>query len=641
MFRAALLLAVLACKDKSPGEGEGEGEAEVPKPDRVCNTATGWTGDSPAYVDSTDAWGLTGINGSRLSAADLDGDGYPDLVVSDVSAHTRDDFEAGTRYHYLFMNRPGPDGGRVFEDVTEASGLFTTRDGGNGRAAQIHVYGDVDNDGDLDVFSGSFYDANNEATDPGDRSEIDLNNGDGTFTMAAQSDIHIDEGYATAGASFTDVNADGRLDLWVTGWYVQYGYYRGEQDRLYLGNGDGTFDEVTEDAGLEMEEGSSRDGLDEWVSGEARRPAYGATACDLDGDADPDLLASNYGRSWNQQWMNDGGVFTDVSMESGFAGDDNLDYSDNQFYRCYCEVYGCDPDPGAASLGSCEDYAAYWAVGYDDQPARLNGNSFSTACGDIDNDGDLDLMTAEISHWHIGQSSDPSELLLNDGDGGHFTRPGNDSNGLTRDWPSNSWNAGDLFVAFMDFDLDGWKDILLASSDYPDTRMFLWRQVSEGQFEEVAEAAGVDHPWPAGLAVADFDLDGDLDVVTGSSIARSGTPWTTREVHLYENQLAPTNTSRVILVGDGANRAGIGARVEVTAGGVTQVQEVSGGYGHFGMQHDVALTFGLGEACDIDSVSVLWPGGAVDTWSDVGANYTITLGQGGEITYTTISGETP
>ena len=634
MTSALLLLSLLACKHKNPGEGEGEGEGEPDtRPERVCNPATAWSDDAPAYEDRTEAWGLSGINGSRLSAADLDGDGYPDLVISDVSAHTRDDFDTPTRYHYLLMNRAGPDGGRVFEDATQSSGLFSTRDGGNGRAAQIHIFGDVDNDGDLDVFSGSFYDANNADTDPGDRSELDLNNGDGTFTLAAQSDIHIDEGYATAGASFLDFNADGDLDLWVTGWYVKYGQYRGEQDHLYLGHGDGTFTDVTEDAGLEMEEGVTRDGLDEWLSGEARRPAYGATACDLDGDADPDVLASNYGRAWNQQWMNDGGVFTDIAFESGFAGDDNQDYSDNEFYRCYCEVNGCDPDPGRASLSPCETYASYWAAGYDDQPARLNGNSFSTACGDIDNDGDLDLMTAEISHWHIGGSSDPSELLLNDGDGRTFTRPGNANNGLERDWPSRSWNAGDLFVAFVDFDGDGWKDILLASSDYPDTRMFLWRQVSEGQFEEIAEAAGVDHPWPAGLAVADFDLDGDLDVVTGSSTARSGTPWTTREVHLYENLLGPGNVSRVTLQGERANRAGIGARVELSAGGLTTVQEVSGGYGTFGMQQDVALTFGLGEACDIDSLSVTWPDGTVDTLTDVRANYPITVVQGGEITY--------
>ncbi len=631
-MRKVLWFLLVGCPGKDAETTTETSEVEVALPPQICNEAAAF-GETAVYEDATERWGLSGITGARMSAADLDGDGWPDLVVSDVTVHTRDDFEAGTRYHYVFMNRPAEGGGRTFVDETQESGLFDTRDGAGGRAAQIHIFGDVDNDGDIDVFSGSYYDANNADTDPGDRSEIDLNDGSGRFTLAEQSDLHIEEGYATAGASFADVDADGLLDLWVTGFYERYGYQRAEQDRLYLGQGDGTFAEVTDAFGLTMEQGTTRDGYDEWLSGEATRSAYGATACDLDGDAWTDLLASNYGRAWNQQWMNQAGaLFLDTSQESGFASDDNEDYSDNQFYRCYCDVYGCDPDPGRASLGDCESYAAYWSPGWDDQPARLAGNSFSTACGDVDNDGDNDLMTAEIVHWHIGQSSDPSELLLGDGAGG-FTRPGNDSNGLERTWPSASWNAGDLFVAFMDFDLDGWKDILLASSDYPDTRMFLWRQTSEGQFEEVAETAGVAHPWPAGMAIADFDRDGDLDVVTGSSIARSGTPWTTRELHLYENGIGPGNTLRVSLRGEAANRLGVGARVELSAGGLTQTQELSGGYGTFGLHHDTALVFGLGAACDVDEITVTWPGGETDTFGAVRANYAVTLVQGGEVIY--------
>ena len=626
-MRAALLL-LLACRDKGD-DSPNPAPAEVP--DEICHDNAAWSAGA-AYEDQTERWGLTGVNGSRLSTADLDGDGYPDLVISDVTSHTRDDYDAGTRYHYVLMNRDAGDGTRTFVDETQASGLFDTRDGAGGRAAQIHIYGDVDNDGDLDVFSGSFYDANNDSTDPGDRSEIDLNDGTGHFTMVDESGVSIEEGYATSAASFTDVNADGFLDLWVVGWYERYGYLQAEQAHLYLGRGDGTFEDITSAAGLEMNRGNTMLGYDDFLEEDTRRPAFGATACDLDGDTMPDLLSTNYGRSWNFQWMNQGDeTFVNTGFTSGFAADDNLDYSDNQFYRCYCEVYGCDPDPGGAALGDCETYADYWVAGYDDQPARLGGNSFSTACGDVDNDGDMDLMTAEIVHWHIGLSSDPSELLLNDGDG-VFSRPGNAAMGLERDWPSSSWNAGDLFVTFLDFDLDGWKDILLASSDYPDTTMFLWRQV-DGVFVDVTEEAGINHPWPAGLAVADLDRDGDLDVVTGSSTARSGTPWTTREIHLYENTLAPGNSLQITLQGDGANRAGVGARVQVDADGLTQVQEVSGGYGHFGMHDDLRLTFGLGDACTADRVIVTWPGGAEDIYPQVRANYAVTLTQGGGASY--------
>ncbi|RME22086.1 MAG: CRTAC1 family protein [Deltaproteobacteria bacterium] len=624
MWIAAMLVALSGCS----GDGQDTG------PTVICNSSSAWTGGA-AFSDETTAWGLADVRGVKMSTADLNGDGYPDLIVNEGTPHSRDDLSAGVRYHWLLMNEDDGSGHRTFVDRSEESGLWALRPGtedggGDFRASQVHVMGDVDNDGDLDVFAGAFTDANHPETDLGDRSELMINDGTGHFSFGTDH-LQVSGGYSTSGASFADVDADGDLDLWVTGWYEQYGAIYAEQDRLYVNNGVGDFGEWTSQAGLEMERGSGSS-LDPWLEGTARRPAYGATACDLNGDAMPDLLASNYGRSWNQQWMNQGnGTFVDTGRESGFAGDDDLSYVEDQFYACYCEVYGpCDPDPGPPRLAGCETYAEYWTPGFDDQPARLNGNSFTTACGDIDNDGDNDLITAEIVHWHIGRGSDPTELLINDGSG-VFTRPGNDTNGLARDWPSADWNAGDLYVAMVDIDNDMLQDILLISSDYPDTRLFLFRQVEPGRFTEVAEEMGIAHPWPAGMAVADFDRDGDLDVITGSSTARSGTPWDSHELHFYENQLGPGNSVRIRLEGTAANKAGIGARVAVTAGGVTQTREVSGGFGHFGIQNDTALVFGLGDACTIDAVEVTWPGGATDRFDGVLPNQSVTLVQGGEV----------
>jgi len=620
----ALLALLTACK-KTPVDE---------RPPEICNTSSAWSA-GPAFVDRTADWGMSDVRGVKMSAADLNGDGYPDLVINEGAPQARDDFAKGVRYHWLLMNEDDGNGGRTLVDRTEESGLFTiwddTQPGGDGRASQVHVMGDVDNDGDLDVFAGSFADRNNPGTDLGDRSELLLNDGTGHFSLAPKSDLSIADGLATSGASFLDFDGDGNLDLWVTAWYEQYGYLYGDQDHLYKGNGDGTFTDVTQFAGLEMVRGGD---LSDWLDGIARRPAYGATTCDLDGDTRPDLLASNYGRNWNQQWMNQGDdTFVDTSMQSGFAADSDLDYSDNQYYACWCQGNGpCDPDPGTSMLGNCDTYASYWTPGFDDQPARLGGNTFTTACGDIDNDGDNDLISAEIVHWHIGGSADPTELLLNDGTG-TFSRPGDSTDGLERVWADPDWNAGDLYVAMADIDNDGWKDIVLGSSDYPGTRMFVWHQVAPGQFEEVATEMGAAHEWPAGLVLVDLDRDGDLDMVTGSSTARSGTPWTSHEVHVYENTLGPGNTLRVALHGDTANRAGIGAKVEVTAGGLSQSYEMGGGYGHFGMQNEVVIQAGLGDACTVDEVTVTWPGGATDTWTDVPANYQVTLEQGGGITY--------
>lgn len=625
MLLLTTVLAISACNKEDDG------------PPEICNDSSAWTGGA-AFEDRTSAWGLDGMVGVKMASADLNGDGYPDLVVNQGTPHARDDLAEGLRYRWVLMNEDDGSGGRTFVDRSEESGLFTIREGedvqpgGDLRASQIHVFGDVDNDGDLDVFAGSYTDQNNRDTDLGDRSEVLLNDGSGHFSLTAASDLQEPGGYATSGASFADIDADGDLDLWITGWYEQYGQLVGEQDMLFLGDGAGNFVEVTEAAGLEMQRGGNN--LEVYLDGDARRPAYGATACDLDGDTLPDLLASNYGRSWNQQWMNQGdGTFIDTSMESGFAADDDETYVEDQFYACYCQVYGpCDPDPGPPMISGCETYADYWTPGWDDQPARLNGNSFTTACGDIDNDGDNDLITAEIRHWHIGSGSDHTELLLNDGSGS-FSRPGNETNGLERVWQEADWNEGDLYVSMADIDNDGWKDIVLITSDYPYTRLFLFHQDSPGQFSEVAEELGVDHPWPGGMAVVDFDLDGDLDIITGSSTARSGTPWESHELHFYENLLGGGNNVRIALQGSSANRAGIGARVDLTAGGITQTYEVSGGFGHFGIHNDTELTVGLGSACEVDAVTVTWPGGATDSYDNVAANYDVTLVQGGEVIY--------
>ncbi len=621
MTPALALVAWLACT----------GEVEDTALPEICHEPASYDGGS-WFTDTTEEWGLEGITGSRMSSADLDGDGYPDLVVSEGNFHKRDAYDDDPdtpRYRWLLMNRAGPNGSRVFEDVSSQSGLFDTRDGQGGHSASIHVFGDVDNDGDLDAAAGVFVDQNNIANDPGDRSEIYLNQGDGTFALGPRGDLDIDIGYSTSGLSWTDGDLDGNLDLWVVGWYETYGYLYAEQDRLMRGDGSGGMVDVTEDVGLKMERGGASS-LDPWLEGTATRPGYGATVCDLDGDGGGELLATNYGRAWNQQWKNEGGQFTEMGQASGFAGDANLDYSDNQFYRCYCEYKGpCDPDPGAASLADCETYADYWQAGWDDQPARLNGNSFTTACGDVDADGDLDLVTAEIVHWHVGSNSDPTELLLNDGTGS-FVRPGNEASGLTRDHESADWNEGDITTALFDFDNDGRQDIFVGSSDYPDTRVLLYHQQESGAFEEIAEAADIGWPLPAGVTVADFDRDGDLDVIVGSSTMRVNTH-EDHQVHLFENQ-GGGNHARLLLRGRSANRSGIGAAVTVTTGTGAQLFEVSGGYGHFGLQNDLAVHAGLADACTYD-VEVRWPGGDISSYTDLMANHEVVLDQDGSHSY--------
>src|SRR5207302_2657452 len=116
---------------------------------------------------------------------------------------------------------------------------------------------------------------------------------------------------------------------------------------------------------------------------------------------------------FNQVWRNDGGTFTEVGMALGVAADDRLDYSDDESYRCFCQASPgqCPSSVPAPLAGICPDRG--WTAGQHDQPRPLGGNHFSITCGDIDDDGDMDLMTATIRHWDVGSAADPSELLIN------------------------------------------------------------------------------------------------------------------------------------------------------------------------------------------------------------------------------------
>jgi hypothetical protein len=648
-FGLLLLPVSLAAACSSSGANDGQAGGETPSDDGGTDAAGDpapscdvHAGAAPHFTDKTDDWNLgeTGlaITGNRIEAMDLDGDGYPDLLVHAISSNQRETIRSRTALVHALMNRSRPGGGRQFVDATKESGIFQTRDGSTTqyRSAQLAIAGDVDNDGDLDIFSGTYVDPTNPKTDPGDRSEILLNDGTGHFTLAPISDPHpqATDRWPTTSATFTDVDRDGKLDLFVGFWYERYGFSDlGVQAQLYQGNGDGTFTTITDAAGLATDDS----GFD---AGTNHRPAYGVTSCDLNGDGAPELMVSAYGRQWNLLYQNDGkGRFTEVGQASGYAGDDLRDYSDNQFFACYCTLHASEPDCAgvAKPLVQCPTPAdAYWAPGSDDQPWRLNGNTFSTYCGDLDGDGDLDLYSAEIRHWHIGNSSDPSELLRSDGQNGaiHFTRPGNAQTGMSWPHPTSDWNEGGLMVGGADFDADGREDLYVAASDYPDQFGLVFHQKPDHTFEEVGAAWGIHHACASGLAIADFDRDGDLDVVVGSGTARDCSKvWKTNEVHLYENDASQSASWLLVrLVGDGktANTTGIGARVTVSAGGETIVKELEGGYGHMAMQHDTLLYFGLGACSSVDSITVRWPDQALttQTFSSVGAKRFVELRQG-------------
>jgi len=620
--------------------GDATLDAEPGDAGPVCEPGAHWAPGTPAFEEATEAWGLAaiGAQGTRVSAFDYDGDGWPDLLIRRGGLRVDDLAPGGARHTWLLRNT----GHGSFEDVTQASGLLATRqqhDGAVGRPGEVYAAADVDNDGDLDLYSGTAT-ADSEAS-LGETSELLLGDGAGGFTLGPEaSGLRRAAGVdAVAGASFVDVDRDGLVDLWTP----QHNYTPPGtnglvfmNDRLYRNLGAGLFKDVTQDLGLATQDWVSLGALNQ---AQAHTRAWGALACDLNGDGADELLAPSYGRSPNHLWQatwtpatrpdgTQGGAayFWNRSVESGYAYDGDLTWQDNQFAMCFCQsnpsAEGC-AGVGAPAV-SCPN-PPNWNHDQDRQPFRLGGNSGATVCADWDNDRDLDLFTTEIKHWWAGSGADGSEVLVNTGTYDiSFERPGDAALGLAIDHSSEtSWDEGHMTATALDFDNDGWQDLYLGASDYAGNRGHLyWNRTGAGDglaFQEVATADFFEHNRSHGVAVADFDRDGDLDLVVGHSRARCDASlpndcYPTQQIRLFLNTVgSDTHWLQLTLEGGPhTNRAAIGARVTVSAGGMTQTQEVGGGYGHYGAQNDLTLHFGLGDACQAE-VEVRWPDAALST----------------------------
>ena len=646
LVTAVFATALWACSDDG-SEGVPDGGDTDTVPDPICLEP----GDGPyglTFTDVTEELGLgpeaMKATGSLVSIADVDGDHWPDIALSKGST-ARETPETPAGLYRLLLNN----GDGTFADATFTSGLFTARDGTEGRASSYVVFADVDNDGDKDALGAVVEDADNYATLE-DGTSIYFNDGAGAFSIGPEQEFSNEVVNPLVGVAFLDYDHDGFLDLFTGHHYGAYGSLTTQiQDSLYAGDGTGAFADVTDEAGLTTLEYSSEDA----PGGNTHKPTWGVTACDLDGDGWADLLTNSYGRQFNMLYRNLGGTYENLTMTSGFASDGNEVFSDNECFRCYCEDNAdagvCDDIPSA--IVNCDQCS--WISGQDDQPWRLGGNSSNAVCGDVDNDGDSDILEVELAHWHIGQSSDKTELLINDGfPATELTRPGNDVTGLVRDHVSG-WNEGDLGGLLADFDNDGKLDALVASSDYAGTYSLLWQQQADQTFVEVGDDAGTRIDRSHGVAVIDYDRDGDYDIVSGTSLMRwsaSDNPPAPDDVYAYvlRNETGAAANKIMLHVrgsgaSGGANRDALGGRVTVTAGGTTYTREVQGPYGLDGIQNDELIIIGIGAACTADSVTVRWPNAALDevTFTDVLANYVLVVEEGQPLVYRSLAEYAP
>jgi hypothetical protein len=540
-------------------------------------------------------------NGAGVAVGDVDGDGLQDLFFAGNMVSSR-----------LYLNR----GAMRFEDVTESAGVAT------GRWATGPAMVDIDGDGDLDIYVAV---SGPEWTPPEDRANLlFVNNGDGTFAESAVAYGIADTGFTTHSVFF-DYDLDGDLDLFLlanspgefgrgeTG-RLEFGHRSANPagfDQLYRNDGDGTFSNVSEEAGV------------------LRRLGYGlgVVAADLNRDGWPDLYVSNDITPNDVLYINNGdGTFTDRGAEwlghTSYAGMglDIADFDNNE----WPDILQTDMMP--------EDLASRKRVSgsttYSDFEA-LRRRGFAPQ---------YNLNTLQLNHGATGDG----RIV--------FSEVARMAGVAYTDW---SWSA-----LFGDYDNDGWKDVFITNGypkavidfDYqsegyrarqnPDPAAaqrevrrrldelhgyhvpnYIFRNEGDLTFTDRSRAWGLDHPgYSYGAAHADLNDDGRLDLIVNNIDAPA---------FIYENVASGPGGGhylQVRLEGEGGNRRGIGAKLTLRSGGRVQYVDHTP-YRGFMSSMDDRIHFGLGGAAHADTLEVIWPDGRSQVLTNVPGDQRIVVRQ--------------
>ncbi len=506
--------------------------------------------DETWFTDVTADVGFVDVPAWRLYVTDVNGDDYPDLMIIN-GINKRNQLS-------LWLNVPDPASSdptdRIFVDVTEQSGINANTNAEiDGRVADVGALADIDNDGDVDLITGRFYYMPADYLMPEDKASVMLNDGNGVFTHVAGNGIDGVNMLNATGLSYLDFNLDGKLDVYVGTFSLNHGTSAYMADYLFRGNGNGTFTDVSQE---------SRIG---WTS----QPLYGVNACDWNNDGWPDVLASPYCRTNGSLWRNNkDGTFTDVGFETAFnartLGGDN-------------------------SQNLCQ---------WEGMPA------------DFDNDGDFDVLQVLV-HGGYNTNEGRTVIAVNQGaETGYRFQWQLDR--IRRNAPSNS-HLGDMSGSWVDFDNDGWLDLVINQSQYPQAnaagveRSYFLKQNDTNYFDDITASLGLDDflLTPGASEVIDYDRDGDDDLLIVVNTNRNQN----NSLKVLKNEVGNKNNWVGIKLDapEGVNQDAIGARIMVTAGGITQSRELTAGHGHFGGQQPLIQNVGIGSNEAIERIEVRWP----------------------------------
>jgi hypothetical protein len=530
---------------------------------------------------------------------------------------------------------PGP----WFVDVSRETGLAAFHDtcGSLTKDYLVETIGsgvaifDFNNDGLLDVLlvNGSSFEILDHPRLPRTSSRLFRNNGDGTFTDVTQQSGLINQGWGM-GVTVGDYDNDGYRDVFITNFGT---------NALFHNNGDGTFTNVTREAGLESSN---------WNMG----CAWG----DYDRDGRLDLYVSRYVDFDRARITRPGSDtycrYQGIPVACGPQGLPGLaDYvyhneGDGRFREVSADV-------GIRDTGRAYGMGVIWVdfdndgwpdiyVANDSMPNFLwhnkgNGQfeeiAFETGCavsadgraqssmgiavGDYDNDGWMDLLVTNFAE-------DYSTLYHNNH--GQFEDVTYQAGLGAVSYNQLKWGAG-----FADFDNDGWKELFVANGHiYPQADQTkssyrqanqLFRNLRNGRFDLVAgqETGFTERRSSRGAAFGDLGNKGRIEIVVNNI---------DEEPFLYRQSRHNSEAwVRLKLVGTKCNRDAIGARITITAGGLTQIDEVHSADSYISSS-DIRVHFGLGNASAIEQLEVRWPDGSVERRTGVAINKEHVIRQG-------------